>query len=132
MKHITRIERKHSGYGWLVRYRGKSKWFADARYGDTIKSQQAARFHLAELKKKYPAPKTSTGIPGVIKAAARSGDKRWPCFVVQVKSAGIYKSFYVHHYASEQEALAEAKSYRRQVERELARKASDPEETQIL
>ena len=119
MKHITRIERKHSGYGWLVRYRGQAKWFADARYGDMNKSQQAARFYLADIKKKNRPPQTKSGVPGVVKATVRSGKNVLPCYVVQIKAAGIYKRFYPHHYASDRKAIEEALAFRRRVEAEL-------------
>jgi hypothetical protein len=119
MKHITRIERKHSGYGWMVRYRGHSKWFSDGKYGSKKKSLNAARFYLIELKKVHPAPPLSSGIPGLIKASIRSGERELTCYVVQIKDAGIYKRFYPHHYGSDAEAIQEALSFRRQKEREL-------------
>jgi hypothetical protein len=128
MKYITRIDRKHSGYGWLVRYRGQAKWFPDARYGDQSKSQQAARFYLADLKKKNRPPQSSSGVPGIVKAYIQSGAKRLPCYVVNIKPLGIYKRFYPHRYNSDSEALHEAIAFRRQVERAQQQAGQNPEE----
>lgn len=128
MKHITRIDRKHSGYGWLVRYRGKAKWFPDGRYGNQQKSQQAARFYLAELKRKERPPEPSSGVPGIVKAYIQSGDRRLPCYVVNIKSLGIYKRFYPHRYSSDSEALNEAIAFRREIERAQKRQKEAPRE----
>jgi hypothetical protein len=119
MKHITRIERKHSGYGWLVRYRGQAKWFSDSRFGSALRAQQAARFYLAEIKKKNRPPQPKSGVPGVVKAVVKSGEKSWDCYVVQIKSAGIYKRFYPHRYRSDSKALQEAIEFRRRMEAQM-------------
>jgi hypothetical protein len=124
MKHITRIARKHSGYGFMVRYRGHSKWFADGKYGGENKALIAARFYLVDLKRANPAPKNKSGRPGIIKAFIRSGTKKLPCYIVQIKEAGVYRRFYPHHYGSDDEALMEAAAYRRQVERQLEQRAT--------
>jgi hypothetical protein len=108
----------------MVRYRGKSKWFADGKFGGENKSLLAARFYLVELKRADPAPQGGSGKPGIIKAYIRSGTKKLPCYIVQIKSAGVYKRFYPHHYGSDSEALMEAVAYRRKIERELQQRQS--------
>lgn len=118
-KYISRIERKHSGYGWQVRYRGKSKWFADSKFGSKEKSLVSARFYLSEQKKKAPMPKAKCDIPGLSKASIRSGNRELPCYIVRIDSAGIYRRFYPHHYRSERKAIEKALEYRRMVEWEL-------------
>ncbi len=128
MKYISRINRPRSGYGWLVRYQGQGKWFADSKYGDSEKALVAARFYLIERKRKNPLPPGS-GVPGVIKSYIRVGDKKVPCFVVQFKQAGIFKRFYPHHYASEQEALVEAAKFRHETQQELLRIERRQQET---
>lgn len=120
MKYISRINRPRSGYGWLVRYKGRGKWFADSKYGSSEKALVAARFYLIERKRKEPLPPGS-GVPGVIKSYIRVGDKKVPCFVVQFKRAGIFKRFYPHHYESEQEALVEAAKFHYETQQELQR-----------
>jgi hypothetical protein len=118
-KYISRIERKHSGYGWQVRYRGKSEWFADSKFGSKGKSLIAARFYISEQKKKAPMPKAKCDIPGLSKASIRSGNRELPCYIVRIDSAGIYRRFYPHHYRSESKAIEKALEYRRAVEWEL-------------
>lgn len=135
MKHISRISRPRSGYGWLVRYNGRGKWFADGKYGGEKKSLIAARFFLSEQKRKYPKPRISSGVEGVIRSSIKSAGKEVPCFIVQFKQAGIFKRFYPHHYGgSEEIALSEAARFRyetaRELERERARREEDARKAQ--
>jgi hypothetical protein len=127
------------GAGWVVRMKlagqpPQSKFFNDRQYGGKKLALAAAQRHWRQWAAAHPErghlpfytrpmKHNQTGVNGVSETYNRSritGEKL-PCFNVTYKLAGQrqQKRFYVHHYASRDEALAEAAAFRRAMEKEM-------------
>lgn len=142
IKGINRVDNDaHHQHGWLARHfiDGKkiTRQFADKKYGDRVKSLQAAREWLAEQYQLQPGrprekyapfqrckPRSNTGILGISKThdyARHDRSIKQEVFSVAYSEDGQRrcKKFYVHHYTDEREALADAVVFRKEKEREM-------------
>ena len=139
MRGISRAESKRSK-GWLVRVysNGKtySKFFSYLKYGGKLKSLRRAQEELRLMEKTYPSTprspfrttplsRSKTGINGVCLTFGRnrySGTKM-PCYSVHYRLGGqvFNKRFYISQYDDSFEALKEATTFRREMEKEMMR-----------
>jgi len=142
-KGISRIDseakRQHS---WFARYRAAdrmiSKQFSDKRYGSTEKALRAAQHWLYAQSRLHPPGRTAeefppfqlqptrsnTGIKGISRThdrARRDRSIKQECFSVTYSVQGVRgcKKFYLHDYATEAEALADAVAFRKEKEQEM-------------
>jgi hypothetical protein len=142
-KGISRIDsaakRQHS---WLARYRAAdriiTKQFSDKSYGGKAKSLRAAQRWLEAQRRIHPPGRSleefppfqlqpvrsNTGIRGISRThdyARHDRSIKQECFSVAYSEDGKRgcAKFYLHHYDSEEEALAAAVEFRRQKEQAM-------------
>jgi len=142
-KGISRVDsaakRQHS---WLTRHYTETKTitkqFSDGSYGSKAKALQAAQAWLREQRKLHPArrsledyapfqfhkARSNTGILGISRThdyARHDRSIKQAVFSVAYSDEGVRncKKFYIHNYADEEEALADAVRFRREKEREM-------------
>lgn len=143
IKGISRIDSTHKRqHAWLARHYTEgetiTKQFTDSKYGGKRQALAAARAWLAQQRKERPsrprpeelAPfqrqkvRSNTGIMGISRTydyARHDRSVKLENFSVAYSERGVRgnKKFYIHHYADEREALAEAIKFRREKEREM-------------
>jgi hypothetical protein len=138
MKGISRAESKRSK-GWLARvYRDGqtlSRFFSDRKYGGKTKAFHLARAFVQHVTqacprvekppfRTTPLRRNKTGVNGVCLTFHRSSTgAKLRCYNVHYRLAGrIYnKRFYLHWYATRQDALQDAVQFRRAMEKAMLR-----------
>jgi len=141
MEGISRIDSTDSrSHGWYVRvYHPQrvthSRFFSDMKYGGLLSARRKAvayrkkyiEEHKGTLavrnprKKRVPQSNNTTGVLGVsfTLRLSKNRERREPAYQVTWTSLESGKTirhstmFYIHHYASQEQALAVATSFRR-------------------